>query len=51
TGFKPRFVKKYADLAPVIKKAVGSYIEEIKTGAFPDEQHCYQSSPKHLKAI
>ncbi|HEB73153.1 MAG TPA: 3-methyl-2-oxobutanoate hydroxymethyltransferase [Nitrospirae bacterium] len=51
TEFKPKFVKKYADLASVVKKAVGSYIEEIKTGAFPDEQHCYQSSPKHLKAI
>ncbi|VAX21083.1 3-methyl-2-oxobutanoate hydroxymethyltransferase [hydrothermal vent metagenome] len=51
TEFKPKFVKKYADLASVVKKAVGSYIEEIKTGAFPDERHCYQSSPKHLKAI
>jgi len=51
TDFKPKFVKKYADLSTVVKKAVGSYIEEIRTGDFPDERHCYQSSPKHLKAI
>lgn len=51
TGFSPKFVKKYADLASIAKTAIGSYIEETKTGDFPDEQHCYQSSPKHLKAI
>lgn len=51
TGFSPRFVKKYTDLASIVATAVGSYIKETKTGDFPDEQHCYQSSPKRLKAI
>jgi 3-methyl-2-oxobutanoate hydroxymethyltransferase len=37
--FTPRFVKKYANLNVQMKEAVGKYIEEVKTGAFPDEEH------------
>ncbi|NLN26934.1 MAG: 3-methyl-2-oxobutanoate hydroxymethyltransferase [Firmicutes bacterium] len=38
---QPRFVKQYANLGEVIRKAVGSYIEEVKSGVFPSEQHTY----------
>ncbi|MDO8785448.1 MAG: 3-methyl-2-oxobutanoate hydroxymethyltransferase [Syntrophales bacterium] len=37
--FTPRFVKKYANLNVQMKEAVGKYIGEVKTGAFPDEGH------------
>ena len=37
--FTPRFVKKYAKLNVQMKEAVGEYIKEVKTGAFPDEEH------------
>jgi 3-methyl-2-oxobutanoate hydroxymethyltransferase len=37
--FTPRFVKKYANLNLQMKEAVGKYIEEVKTGVFPDEEH------------
>lgn len=38
---KPRFVKQYANLGEAIHKAVGAYIEEVKTGKFPSEEHTY----------
>ena len=38
---KPKFVKVYADLAPIIKQAIGSFIDEIKTKKFPDLHHAY----------
>ena len=38
---QPRFVKQYANLGEVIRKAVGSYVEEVKSGVFPSEQHTY----------
>jgi len=38
---KPKFVKVYADLAPIIKQAVSSFIDEIKTKKFPDLHHAY----------
>lgn len=39
--FIPSFVRKYADLAPQIKKAVGSYHDEVKKGSFPTDEHSF----------
>jgi len=44
---KPKFVKVYADLAPIIKQAVSSFIDEIKTKKFPDLHHAY-ALPKEV---
>ena len=38
---KPKFVKVYANLAPIIKQAISSFIDEIKTKKFPDLHHAY----------
>lgn len=37
----PRFVKRYANLADTIRKAVSTYAREVKTGAFPSAAECY----------
>jgi 3-methyl-2-oxobutanoate hydroxymethyltransferase len=39
--FIPTFVKQYASLASEIKKAVASYNEEVKSGTFPADEHCF----------
>jgi 3-methyl-2-oxobutanoate hydroxymethyltransferase len=39
--FTPKFVKKYANLSVDIKKAVGQYIDEVRNGVFPDEEHSF----------
>lgn len=39
--YSPKFVKRYADLAPLISGAVSSYIEEVRSGAFPTEEHSF----------
>jgi 3-methyl-2-oxobutanoate hydroxymethyltransferase len=41
-AFTPRFVKKYADLAAVSTAALAEYVEDVRGGAFPEEQHCYR---------
>ncbi len=41
-GFRPKFVKKYIDLAPLIENAVKSYISEVKEGAFPTAEHIFK---------
>jgi 3-methyl-2-oxobutanoate hydroxymethyltransferase len=38
----PKFVKKYANLNLEIKKAVKTYIAEVKQGAFPDNEHSFK---------
>ena len=40
--FTPKFVKRYAHLAPLIEEAVKTYIEEVKTGKFPSEEHSFK---------
>jgi 3-methyl-2-oxobutanoate hydroxymethyltransferase len=41
TAFTPKFVKKYANVAEVITNAMREYIEDVRTGAFPADEHCY----------
>jgi 3-methyl-2-oxobutanoate hydroxymethyltransferase len=40
--FKPKFVKRYANLAPVIKKAILKYRKDVKKGDFPSAKFSYR---------
>ncbi len=40
--FTPKFVKRYANLKDTIGGAVQSYMEEVRTEAFPAEEHAFQ---------
>ncbi len=41
-AFTPKFVKKYANLAEQIIKAMEDYAKEVKESKFPEEKHCYK---------
>jgi len=41
--FSPKFVKKYANLAHVIGEAASRYRDEVRAGAFPDEEHSFSA--------
>jgi len=40
-GHAPRFVKQYAELAPVIENAIARYGADVRSGSFPEERHTY----------
>ena len=40
-GFSPKFLRRYADLARIITEAVGHYIDDVKTGDFPNSNEQY----------
>jgi len=40
-SFKPKYVKRYANLSDVIKKAVVDFREEVRDGKFPDDAHSF----------
>jgi 3-methyl-2-oxobutanoate hydroxymethyltransferase len=39
--FKPKFVKRYAELYDVIADAVNTYAAEVRAGTFPDDDHSF----------
>ena len=51
--FTPKFVKRYAELAPEIEDAVKAYADEVRSRAFPGDEHCFGTkrgaSPKLIK--
>ena len=50
-GKAPRFVKRYADLAGEAKKALETYVEDVREGRFPEEQHTYAIPEEELAAF
>jgi 3-methyl-2-oxobutanoate hydroxymethyltransferase len=41
SGRLPRYVKRYADLGAALEAAARTFAEEVRTGAFPTDQHSY----------
>ncbi|MFU6379151.1 3-methyl-2-oxobutanoate hydroxymethyltransferase [Metapseudomonas otitidis] len=39
--YQPRFVKRYAALAPGIEQALAAYAEDVRQGRFPELGHCF----------
>ncbi|MHA1409017.1 MAG: 3-methyl-2-oxobutanoate hydroxymethyltransferase [Candidatus Odinarchaeia archaeon] len=40
-NFKPKFVKRYANVSEIIFNSVKEYIKEVKDGKFPSEEYRY----------
>jgi 3-methyl-2-oxobutanoate hydroxymethyltransferase len=40
-AFTPKFVRKYADVAGVVTEAMRRYVEDVRAGQFPADEHCY----------
>ena len=40
-GFKPKFLRHYADLYTQITDAVGQYVTDVKSGSYPNENEWY----------
>jgi 3-methyl-2-oxobutanoate hydroxymethyltransferase len=43
-GRMQRFVKQYADLAKIIGDAAAAYVDDVRNGTFPSEQHTFAST-------
>ena len=41
TDFKPKFTKRYTNLTEVAVAGLTKYVEEVKAGEFPDDEHSY----------
>lgn len=43
-AFKPKFVKRYAELGQAAEKAIESYAEEVRSRAFPSDDYVFKGS-------
>lgn len=51
SDFTPKFVKKYADLSTVMKGAFTRYIEEVRDGVFPGENHTFKIDEEVIEKL
>ena len=47
-GFRPRFVKRYAEIGAAVREAVGRYVDEVRGGAFPGPEHAWSMDEGEL---
>lgn len=50
-SFKPKFAKRYGNIAEIATKAFAEYAEEVRAGAFPDEDHTYKMKPEEAEKL
>jgi 3-methyl-2-oxobutanoate hydroxymethyltransferase len=51
-SFKPKFVKRYAELQHTIKDAVSQYASEVRHGDFPGPEHCFtRKGPRRIAKV
>ena len=43
---KPKFVKRFAEVGDVIVEATERYVQEVRSGEFPSEAHCFGMARK-----
>lgn len=48
---RPKFVKRYAELGAATTEAIKSYAADVRSGAFPTEDHFYSIPDDELEAI
>lgn len=51
SDFKPKFVKQYAQVGGVMKDAFKQYISEVKSGAFPSEEHTFSIDDEIIESL
>lgn len=49
--FVPRHTKQYAKLGAAMREAISAYANEVKTRAFPTEEHSFTFKPEVLEAL
>lgn len=50
-SFKPKFAKRYANMADIAVQAFADYATDVRSGAFPDADHSYQMKPAEAQRL
>jgi 3-methyl-2-oxobutanoate hydroxymethyltransferase len=44
-GFRPKFLKRFADLDTEVRKALVAYVDEVRGGSYPGPEHSFSKEP------
>ena len=50
-SFKPKFAKRYGNVGAVAIDAFSRFADEVRSGAFPDADHCYTMKPEEADRL
>jgi 3-methyl-2-oxobutanoate hydroxymethyltransferase len=50
-GHPPRLVKRYEDLSAILLRAFRAYVDDIRTGRFPGDEHAVHMTPGELEKL
>jgi 3-methyl-2-oxobutanoate hydroxymethyltransferase len=50
-GVAPRFVKRYADVAGEIRRGLTAFAADVRSGAYPADEHSYKIAGDELRAF
>lgn len=51
TDYVPKFVKQFANVGEVMSRAFADYMQEVKAGTFPAQEHTYKISDDVIEAL
>ena len=49
--FKPKFAKRYGNVNEVATAALSAFVADVRSGAFPDDEHSYGMKPEEAAAL
>ena len=49
--FKPKFAKRYANIAEIATAAFSEFAEDVRSGTFPDADHSYKMKPEEVTKL
>jgi 3-methyl-2-oxobutanoate hydroxymethyltransferase len=50
-GLGPRFVKRYANLQEEMNGGVAAFVEDVRSGRYPEPEHTYSIKPEELDEL
>ncbi|RWJ31926.1 3-methyl-2-oxobutanoate hydroxymethyltransferase [Mesorhizobium sp.] len=49
TSFRPKFIKRYAELGEQVEAAIAAYARDVRERRFPGAEHVFGDAPKGIK--
>ena len=51
SDFRPKFVKVFSDAGESMRTGIRKYAEEVRSGAFPADEHSFRIDPEIIEKL